>query len=69
MDRFGHIIAVETFGAAFAAKAGFLDPAKGRVRHGNHKAVEANHAGIQRIGDKVRLPRVFGEGIGRKAKG
>lgn len=69
MDRLRNQIAIEPFGAAFAAKARLLDPAKWHVVSGNGKAVDPYHPAFQRIGHPVDPSAILREGKGRQAIG
>src|SRR5690606_7923542 len=54
-------------GAALAAQAGVLDPAERGGRVGHDALVEADHAGLQRLGDPERAGDVPGEQVADQA--
>ena len=54
--------------AAFAAKAGLLDPTKGRKLGRDDAGVHADDAVFQRLGHLVDAAEILGIEVGREAK-
>src|SRR6478752_3103063 len=64
-DELGDEIGAETFNAALAAVAGFLDAAERRFRRRDRDRVDADHAGFERVADRGGRRGRRREGIGR----
>src|SRR5262249_11549000 len=66
-DELARQVGIEALDAAFMAVARLLDAAERRLRGRDRHAVDADHAGLQRIADQVRGLRRRREGVGRQA--
>ena len=65
-DIFELEILIQTFGSALAAEPGFLDAAEGHDLVGEDAFVNADHAGVELLGDAPGAAQILAEQIGGK---
>src|SRR5262245_17403255 len=65
-DVFDLEILIQTFSRAFAAETGFLDAPEGHDLVGEDALVDADHAGVELLGDPPGAGEILAEQVGGK---